>query len=812
MKRRTFIGVAGAGALSIAAEPALSTLGGISPQASAQAAARCCEEALPDAAALGRLPMRALLVDDELRADTPWGRATRELVQELTRRDVRVLQALRARDAIAELAANPAIDCVLVDWDLAGDAGHATDVLDAVRARNLDRPIFLLTDQASARTIPGEALARTDGFIAMLEDTTGFIGGRVVAAILRYRAGVLPPMFKALVEFSQAHEYSWHTPGHSGGTAFLKSPAGRAYFEFFGESLLRSDLSISVDELGSLLDHSGPIGEGEQHAARVFGAHRTYFVTNGSSTSNRVILMASVTRDQVALCDRNCHKSVEHAMTMSGAIPTYLIPTRNGLGIIGPIPPTRLTKDALRAAVTQNPMVRKGVDPAPVHAIITNSTYDGLCYNVARVEALLGQTVDRLHFDEAWYGYARFHPIYRQRFAMHGEPSDHTPDRPTTFATQSTHKLLAALSQASMIHVRDGRAPIEHVRFNESFMMHASTSPLYPLIASLDVSAAMMDGPGGLALTSESIREAVDFRQTMATLHARHAATGDWFFTPWQPDSVVDPATGKAVAFQEAPAELLAEDPACWVLASGAAWHGFAELEDDYCMLDPIKVTLLTPGCNAAKGVEQAGIPACIVAAFLDSRGVVVEKTADFTLLFLFSMGVTKGKWGTLINVLYEFKRHYDANTPLARALPALAEAHGAHYARMGVRGLRDLGTAIFNAMRSLGTTEHMAKAFSILPTPKYSPVQAYERLVRNQVETVTLDKLAGRVAATGVVPYPPGIPLLMPGELAGPAGGPILAYLKSLEAFDKQFPGFTHETHGVEVEDGVHKVVCLKD
>ncbi|MCA1944829.1 MAG: hypothetical protein LDL30_06040, partial [Desulfovibrio sp.] len=186
--------------------------------------------------------------------------------------------------------------------------------------------------------------------------------------------------------------------------------------------------------------------------------------------------------------------------------------------------------------------------------------------------------------------------------------------------------------------------------------------------------------------------------------------------------------------------------------------------------------------------------------------------TADFTLLFLFSMGVPKGKWGTLINVLYEFKRHDDANTPLARALPALAEAHGAHYARMGVRGLRDLGTAIFNAMRSLGTTEHMAKAFSILPTPKYSPVQAYERLVRNQVETVTLDKLAGRVAATGVVPYPPGIPLLMPGELAGPASGPILAYLKSLEAFDKQFPGFTHETHGVEVEDGVHKVVCLKD
>ncbi|GAB7081085.1 Orn/Lys/Arg family decarboxylase [Megalodesulfovibrio paquesii] len=810
MDRRKFFGVAGTAALTLATEPALSTLGGAVGARAEAAGAGCCPEAVADsagAAAIDRLPMRALLVDDELQADTPWGRATRELVQDLIRRDVRVLQALRAKDALDELAANPAIDCVLLDWALAEGPGSWA-VLEAVRARSLDRPVFLLTDQISAAAIPGSALARTDGFIVMLEDTTGFISGRVVAAIMRYRAGVLPPMFKALVEYSQAFEYSWHTPGHTGGTAFLKSPAGRAYFEFFGESLLRSDLSISVEELGSLLDHSGPIGEGERNAARVFGAHQTYFVTNGSSTSNRVILMASVTRDQVALCDRNCHKSVEHAMTMSGAIPTYLIPSRNGLGIIGPIPPKRLTKEALRAAVAENPMVTKGVDPAPVHAVITNSTYDGLCYNVAHVETLLGQTVDRLHFDEAWYGYARFHPMYRQRFAMHGDPADHTADRPTTFATQSTHKLLAALSQASMIHVRDGRSAVDHSRFNESFMMHASTSPLYPLIASLDVSAAMMDGPGGLALTSESIREAVDFRQTMARLHAEHAGSGDWFFAPWQPEAVTDPATGRAVPFQDVPPERLAEDPSCWVLRPGAAWHGFADLQEDYCMLDPIKVTLCTPGASAAKGVEQAGIPACIVAAFLDSRGVVVEKTADFTLLFLFSMGVTRGKWGTLINALYEFKRHYDANTPLKRALPALMEAHGARYAGMG---LKDLGAAIFTAMRTLGTTEAMAKAFSILPRPKYSPVQAYERLVRNQVETVRLDGLAGRVVATGVVPYPPGIPLLMPGELAGPADGPVLAYLRALEAFDRQFPGFTHETHGVEVEDGAYKVVCLK-
>ena len=266
-------------------------------------------------------------------------------------------------------------------------------------------------------------------------------------------------MFEALAKFSMTHEYSWHTPGHTGGTAFLKSTVGRAYFDFFGENLFRSDLSISVGELGSLLDHSGPIGEGEKFAAKVFGSDYTFCVTNGSSMSNRVIMMASVARGQIALCDRNAHKSIEHAITMSGAIPTYMLTTRNYYGIIGPIPPERMTKEAIARSVRENPLAKEATDPSPVHATVTNSTYDGLCYNVERVEELLGQSVDRLHFDEAWYGYARFNPIYEKRFAMHGDPKEHGPDKPTVFATQSTHKLLAALSQASMIHVREGRRP-----------------------------------------------------------------------------------------------------------------------------------------------------------------------------------------------------------------------------------------------------------------------------------------------------------------------------------------------------------------
>lgn len=756
-----------------------------------------------------RLGMRALIVDDEMEAKSAAGRAERALVAELQEREVDVVVSTSGADARAIIASDPAIQCVLVDWDLPADTPEdgAAAVLREVRARNATVPIFLISNRSAASSIPVESMQHADDFIWLLEDTPDFIAGRIIAAIERYRETVLPPMFKALVEFSNVYEYSWHTPGHTGGTAFLRSPAGRAFFEFFGESLFRSDLSISVGELGSLLDHSGPIGAGERYAARVFGAHRTYYVTNGSSTSNRVILMASVTRDQVALCDRNCHKSVEHAMTLSGAIPTYLMPVRNHYGLIGPIPPSRLTGAAIKASITGNPLVREGVDPTPIHAVITNSTYDGLCYNVAQVEKLLGESVDRLHFDEAWYGYARFNPIYRDRFGMHGDPKDHDPSRPTVFATQSTHKLLAALSQASMIHVRDGRKPIEHARFNEAFMMHASTSPQYAIIASTDVSAAMMDGPGGEALTTESIREAVAFRQMMGRLHHEFTEKGDWFCGAWQPDEVTDPATGKVMPFHEAPAELLVTAPDAWVLHPGASWHGFAELDDGYCMLDPIKVSVVTPGMGRDGKLEETGIPAALVTAYLDRRGIVVEKTTDFTILFLFSLGVTKGKWGTLVNALLDFKRDHDANAALEQVLPGLVADHPERYAGLG---LKDLAQEMFGAMRDLRTTEMMSKGFGVLPTPDLSPVEAYEQLVRNKVESVTLDAAAGRTLATGVVPYPPGIPLMMPGENAGPADGPLLGYLKALEGYDRRFPGFGHDTHGVEVVDGSYRVLCI--
>lgn len=754
------------------------------------------------------LGMLALLVSTAPDKRTVFGRALNQLLADVEERAISVLVSESLADANSILHSDPAVQCVLLSWEMDRSEGHeeCIQLLAKLRERNTRVPVFLISDRSTASTIPLVVMQHADDFIWLPEDTSRFLSGRILSAIERYRQAVLPPMFGALLKFARSYEYSWHTPGHAGGTAFLKSTAGRAFYEFFGENLLRSDLSISVGELGSLLDHSGPIGQGERYAAKVFGAHRTYYVTNGSSMSNRVILMASVTRDQIALCDRNCHKSAEHAMTLSGAIPTYLVPTRNRYGIIGPILPQTLSRESVKAAIANNPLVREGIDQTPVHAIITNSTYDGLTYNVTRVEELLGQSVDRLHFDEAWYGYARFNPLYRDRFAMHGNPADHDASKPTVFATQSTHKLLAALSQASMIHVRNGRNPIPHGRFNESYMMHASTSPNYAIMASCDVSSAMMEAPSGEILTGESIEEAIAFRQVISRMNSEIRKGDDWFFSCWQPPTV---KVGSArVPFHEVDPTVLKTEPKCWVLHPNEVWHGFGDIEDGYCMLDPIKVSVLSPGMGDDGELLEFGIPACVLTAYLSRQGIVVEKTTDFTILFLFSIGITKGKWGTLVNALLDFKRDYDSNLELELCLPDLLTANQQRYAGMG---LKDLAEDIFIAMKQNRTTATMAQAFGMLPQAEYSPVQAYEKLVKNQVELVTLDQAAGRIVATGIVPYPPGIPLLMPGENAGPADGPLLGYLKALENFDLSFPGFTHDTHGIESEAGVYRLLVLK-
>ncbi len=521
-------------------------------------------------------------------------------------------------------------------------------------------------------------------------------------------------MFKALRDYTLHGSYSWHTPGHGGGVAFRKSPVGQLFYQFFGENTLRSDVSVSVGAIGSLLDHTGPIAAGERNAARIFGSDETLFVVGGTSTANKIIWHGMVSRGDVVLCDRNCHKSILHSLIMTGATPIYLVPSRNGFGIIGPISREQFSPASIKKKIAANNFAKANTGLVRL-MVMTNSTYDGLCYNVDPIKKSLANTVELLHFDEAWYAYANFHELYDGYHAI----SSRQPTRSAeaiTFATHSTHKLLAALSQASMIHVQQGEnRKLDMARFNEAFMMHTSTSPQYGIIASCDVAAAMMEQPAGRALVQETIEEAMSFRRAMAA--AKKQVEGSWWFEIWQPNDILDEPHSERSA---------------WVLHPGDKWHGFEGLADNHAMLDPIKVTILTPGLDAGGGMQDLGIPAAVVTKFLSTRRIEVEKTGLYSFLVLFSMGITKGKWSTLVTELINFKDLYDSNAPLDRVLPALAAAHPEAYGKMG---LKDLCAAIHRTYRKDKVPQAQREMYTALPEMALRPADAYERLVRGQIE-----------------------------------------------------------------------------
>jgi len=764
------------------------------------------------------LRRRVLAVDDALpNPHTAVGRAVRGLVTELARRGVEVTESVSYEDGAAVVASDAGLCAVLVDWDLvnghdtvngarAADGGDAAPgsaasrLMIAIRARNATLPIFLLAKGDAEREFTVEAMEYADELVWVLQDTAEFIAGRVLAAMDRYVSGLLPPFFRALLEYNREQEYAWAVPGHQGGVAYLKTPVGRMFHDFYGENLFRTDMGIERVSLGSLLDHTGPVGESEAYAARVFGAHRSYSGLVGTSGSNRTVMSGVLCSGDVAVIDRNCHKSVMQGLQITGAVPAYLIPSRNRYGIIGPIRPAEMTADAIAEKIAGVPAAGRAA-----YAVITNCTYDGLCYDVEAAERLLAPSSDVLHFDEAWYGYARFHPLYAGRFAMRGDPADHPGDGPTVFSTQSSHKLLAALSQASFIHVREGRRKVPHAAFNEAYMMHATTSPLYALIAANDVATSMMDGPGGHALVQETIDEAVAFRQSLARAHRQFAGRGEWFFAPWNAPEVTDPGSGRRMAFADAPASLLTGEPACWVLHPDESWHGFDGIEDGWCMLDPTKAGIIAPGMREDGDLEARGVPAPLLTAYLGRHGIVPSRTTDHIVLCLFSVGITRGKWGTLLNALLAFKRDWDANTPLAAVLPDLLAVSRDRY---GGKGLKDLGEQMWDHLRRARPGAALQAAFASLPAARITPRAAYEELVAGRAELVPFAEMAGRTLAVGLQPYPPGIPILLPGEDAGPADGPFLSYLRMLTEWDAAFPGFEHEiegaVHGYEVAGAV--------
>ena len=480
------------------------------------------------------------------------------VVKELEQDGLEVFEAESHEEGLRALRTHPEIGAVLVAWaerSAPTDAAHGPSQLLAVARRRFDElPVILMTEGLSVEDLPPEVAASLAGAIWLTEDTPEWVAGHIKKSMEHYRDRLLPPFFGALVRYVEEYKSGWHTPGHMGGLAFLKSPSGRLFFDFLGESALKADLSSSVPALGSILEHEGVVREAEDRAARAFGADSTYFVTNGTTMSNQIVFRSIVTPGDVVLLDRNCHKSVLNAVIQTGSIPVWMLPVRNHHGMIGPIDVAEMQPETIEAKLRSHRLLQ-AMPPGqrrPRLAVLTNSTYDGTMYNAERVVERLGSVADTILFDEAWIPYAAFHPIYRKHFAMtppaagDGTAGGGVP-APTVLSTMSTHKMLAALSQASMIHIRQGRAPLPEDRFNEAFMMHTSTSPQYLMVASLDVATKMMEGAPGRALMDDAIGEALAFRREIVTVRDQMAEDLEWWFDIWQPDDVTSqPGTSEA--------------------------------------------------------------------------------------------------------------------------------------------------------------------------------------------------------------------------------------------------------------------------
>jgi arginine decarboxylase len=753
------------------------------------------------------MSLRLLIIDDEFHDASAAGESLRAIVNALGELEVETVTATTYEDGWQRFLSDPSVGCVVVDWDLTQQRDDGcllvTLLIESIRRRNHTIPILLATDRLGVEGIPTDMLGLIDGYIWVSEDTPGFMAGRIQRNIKQYLEQLMPPFFRALTHYAKEYHYAWHTPGHMGGVAFLRSPAGKLFFDFYGENVFRADLSISVPELGSLNEHSSVIGEAERNAATTFGADRTYFVLNGTSTANKIVWHGRVCPGDVVLVDRNCHKSLQQVIQMIGAIPIYFVPTRNRHGIIGPVPAEQFTEASIRAKLKECPLIDGDGPDQLAMTVLTNSTYDGLCYDAPFVENSLAGLTKNLHFDEAWYGYARFHEVYAGRYGMHGDGEKQ--DAPVVFATQSTHKLLAALSQCSMLHVRDRQVPedrkVDHERFNEAFMMHTSTSPQYGLIASLDVATRMMQHGQGRPLLQDAIEEAVTFRRKMSEISATQAEkTDDWWFTLFQPPDIekrgMRHATAPLASAALPEGDDVTADTSFWMLHPEAEWHGYEGLRDGFVMLDPTKVTVMTPGLDVAGKWQDDGIPAAIISAFLQQQGIVVEKTGNYAFLVLFSIGISRGKSGTLLSELFRFKKHCNHNNRLEDVLPDLFHQQPNRYAGMRIL---DLSGEMHQFFKQRDAATVSADVYGTIPEQSTTPSAAFKAMVSGDVDRVPLEAVDGRVASVMVVPYPPGIPVIMPGERFDRERTPrLFEFLNLLAEFDSAFPGFEHEVHGV--------------
>ena len=616
------------------------------------------------------------------------------------------------------------------------------------------------------------------------------------AAACRYEEKLLPPFFNTLSQYVEMGNSTFACPGHQHGAFFKKHPAGRQFYEFFGENVFRADMCNADVKLGDLLIHEGSAKHAQKFAARVFNADKTYFVLNGTSAANKVVTNALLTRGDLVLFDRNNHKSNHHgALIQAGATPVYLEAARNPFGFIGGID-EHCFDDAYLRELIREVAPQKADAPRPFRlAIIQLGTYDGTIYNARQVVDKIGHLCDYILFDSAWVGYEQFIDMMADTSPLLLDLNENDPG---IFVTQSVHKQQAGFSQTSQIHKKDnhirGQARFcPHKRLNNAFMLHASTSPFYPLFAALDINAKIHEGESGRRLWAECVALGIEARKAIVA--------NCKMIQPFIPP-IVD---GRP--WQDHPTQTIASERRFFSFAPGAHWHGFGGYAQDQYFVDPCKLLLTTPGIDAQTGrYTEFGIPATILAHYLRENGIVPEKCDLNSILFLLTPAETSEKLAQLVAMLAQFEQHIEDDTPLADVLPTIYHKYPGRYRDYTLRELCQEMHDLYVSFDVKDLQKAMFRKES-LPAVAMNPQDANSEFIRGNVELVRISDAEGRIAAEGALPYPPGVLCVVPGEVWG---GAVQRYFLALEEGVNLLPGFSPELQGVYSEKDADGIMRL--
>ncbi|MXP49728.1 ornithine decarboxylase [Pantoea sp. Eser] len=608
------------------------------------------------------------------------------------------------------------------------------------------------------------------------------------AAAQAYEAALLPPFFETLTRYVDMQNSTFACPGHQGGAFFKKHPAGKQFYDFYGENLFRSDMCNADVKLGDLLIHEGSAKDAQKYAAKVFNADKTYFVLNGTSSANKVVTNALLTRGDLVLFDRNNHKSNHHgALIQAGATPVYLEAARNPFGFIGGIDAHCFDEAYLREQIGKV-APQRAAEARPFRlAIIQLGTYDGTVYNARQVVDRIGHLCDYILFDSAWLGYEQFIPLMEGCSPLTLTLNENDPG---IFVTQSVHKQLAGFSQTSQIHKKDNhirgqRRFCPHKRLNNVFMLHASTSPFYPLFAALEINARMHQGEAGRRMWDECVTLGIEARKAILDQCE--------MIMPFVPETV----DGQPCL--AAPTETIARDLRYFSFEPQANWHGFAGYARDQYRVDPCKLLLTTPGIDAASGDYAGfGIPATILANYLRENGIVPEKCDLNSILFLLTPAESPEKMANLVAMLAQFEQHVKEDAPLAEVLPTIYRKNAQRYAGYTLRRLCQEMHDLY-VSHDVNSLQRMMFREAGLPPVAVNPQDAHQAYIRGEVELVPIAEAEGRVAAEGALPYPPGVLCVVPGEVWG---GAVQRYFLALEEGINLLPGFSPELQGVYTEE----------